>query len=256
MVIFDVDGVLEYRGRAYPKAGELINFLRAQNISIRIITNSTLKCRKDCADRLIALGINIHHNEVVTASYASAVFLKSKNVKSCYLMLKGKGVNEFVDFDLNSNTPEYVVVGDFRDDFNFKNLNKALRFLKNGAKLLTMIPELIDHTQGDLEVNVGSFGTLLQHASKQEMITVGKPNEFIFKIVLDNSTFQYDQVLMIGDKIDTDIIGANRIGIKSALIKQGEFSIDDLDKGITPTYQFDSLTELYLWIKSNSIKNF
>jgi ribonucleotide monophosphatase NagD (HAD superfamily) len=91
-ILFDIDGVLEFQGRAYPGAPELLDLLRRKGIMIRILTNSTLKSRKHCTDKLTQLGFYIRREEVITASYATAKYLKSRNPKSCWVMLNGKGI--------------------------------------------------------------------------------------------------------------------------------------------------------------------
>jgi ribonucleotide monophosphatase NagD (HAD superfamily) len=91
-ILFDIDGVLEFQGRAYPGAPELLDLLRRKGIMIRILTNSTLKSRKHCTDKLTQLGFHIRREEVITASYATAKYLKSRNPKSCWVMLNGKGI--------------------------------------------------------------------------------------------------------------------------------------------------------------------
>jgi ribonucleotide monophosphatase NagD (HAD superfamily) len=97
-VMFDIDGVLEFQGTVYPGAIELLGLLRQKEIIIRILTNSTLKSRQDCAARLNKMGFNVKVDEVITASYATAQYLKTLNPRSCWVMLKGKGLEEFKDF--------------------------------------------------------------------------------------------------------------------------------------------------------------
>jgi len=106
-VIFDVDGILEFQGKVYAGAIELVNSLREKGIIIRILTNSTLKSRKQCADQLKEKGFNIYETEVITASYATAQYLKSLQPQSCWIMLKGKGLEEFRAFNQDGQKPEY-----------------------------------------------------------------------------------------------------------------------------------------------------
>ncbi len=143
-IIFDVDGVLTFQGVTYPGAVETIEILREKEIILKFVTNSTLKSRKSCAERLRKAGFTIMDEEVITASYATAVYLKELNPRSCWVLLEREGRDEFKDFNHDTETPEYVVVGDYRDNLNFENMNKALRLLLKGAKLVGMSPELVD----------------------------------------------------------------------------------------------------------------
>ncbi len=243
-VIFDVDGVLEFQGQVYAEAVELINSLREKGIIIRILTNSTLKSRKQCANQLKEKGFHIHQTEVITASYATAQYLRSLQPQSCWIMLKGKGLEEFKDFNQDLEKPEYLVLGDMREEFNFHNMNKALQLLKKGAKLIVMITEMVDNSLGQLELTVGAYGKMLEEAAQVKATYIGKPNRYIFQITLETMHVDKSKVLMVGDKIATDILGAKNAGLKSALVKAGEFKETDLNSNIKPDYIFDSIKDV------------
>ena len=243
-VIFDIDGVLEFQGRAYPGAPELLDFLRHKGITIRILTNSTLKSRQHCTDKLTQQGFHIRPEEVITASYATAKYLKTLDPKSCWVMLNGKGVEEFEGLHFDPDSPEYIVVGDYREGFNFENMNKALKLLLSGSKLIVMIPEKVDHGLGRVELTVGAYGKMLEDAAGIEATWIGKPSKYIFDVTLDTLEFDRKSVLMVGDRVATDIIGAKTVGIKSALVKTGEFKEGDLSGNVQPDYVFDAVREI------------
>ena len=243
-ILFDIDGVLEFQGRAYPGAPELLDFLRRKGIKIRILTNSTLKSRKHCTAKLIQRGFHILQEEVITASYATAKYLKNLNPKSCWVMLNGKGIEEFEGLHIDPDNPEYIVVGDYREGFNFENMNKALKLLLAGSKLIVMIPEKVDHSLGKVELTVGAYGKMLADAAGIKAIWIGKPNKYIFEVTLDTLAVDRKNVLMVGDRVATDIIGARAAGIKSVLVKTGEFKEGDLDGAVQPEYIVDSVREI------------
>lgn len=141
-IIFDLDGVLEFQGKVYPGAIGIINSLREKEIIIRILTNSTLKSRKYCAKKLQGVGFNIYESEVITASFATAKYLKSLNPRSSWVMLKGEGLVEFKHFSHDTENPEYIVLGDLREDFNFQNMNKALKLLDFTPKEINFLLDL------------------------------------------------------------------------------------------------------------------
>ena len=244
-VIFDLHGVLEFGGKIYPGAAELLNSLRQKRVPFRILSNSTLESRKSCAAKLSGRGITVHEDEVVTASFATAQYLKTLHPTSCCIMLKREGLDEFQDFQQDSENPEYIVVGDFREDFNFQNLNKALRLLYKGAKLIVMIPEIIDNSGGELELTVGAYGKMLEEAANVKATYVGKPNRYVFEIALNTmGNIERNKILMVGDRISTDILGAKDAGLKTALVKTGEFRESDLEYPVMPDYIFDSVREV------------
>jgi len=245
-IIFDLDGVLEFQGKAYPGAVELLDSLRRRGVPIRILSNSTLKSRKSCTEKLNKNGFTVYQHEVITASFATARYLETLNPKSCWVMLKGEGLEEFHNFRHDPDNPEYVVLGDFREDFNFQNLNKALRFLFKGARLIVMITETTDKSMGELELTVGAYGKMLEDAAGIKATYIGKPNRYIFDITLDTmGNIERSKILMVGDRIKPDILGAKKAGLKTALVKTGEFRESDLESlAIAPDYIFDSVREV------------
>lgn len=243
-VIFNIDGVLEFQGKVYPGAIELLDFLRIRGITLRILSNSTLKSRRSCTAKLRAKGFNIYESEVVTASFATARYLKTLRPKSCWVMLKREGLEEFKDFRHDPENPEYIVTGDYREDFNFQNMNKALELLLKGAKLIVMITELVDNSMGGVELTVGAYGKMLEDATGIKATFIGKPNKYIFEEALKTMDIERSKILMVGDKIYTDVIGARNVGIQAALVKTGEFRDRDLDCDIEPDYILSSVKEI------------
>ena len=243
-IIFDIDGVLEFQGKIYDGAIETINSLRDKGIVLRFLTNSTLKSRKSCADKLKKRGFWIFEEEVITASYATALYLKILNPKSCWVMLEREGLNEFRDFTQDMENPEYIVVGDNRSNFDFNHLNKALRLLLKGAKLIAMSSGLVDASMGEIELDVGSWAQMLERASEVKGVYIGKPNPYVFELALKSMNLDKNEVVMVGDQISTDIKGAKNIGIRSILLKTGEFDERDLNSDIKPDFIFDSIRDI------------
>ena len=242
-VIFDVDGVLTFQGKTYPGAVEIIDLLKEKGIKIRFVTNSTLKSKKSCAERLREQGFAAKDEEVITASYATAVYLREVNPRSCWVLLEREGFNEFKEFQHDTENPEYVVVGDYREKFTFDTMNKALRLLLKGAKLIGMSPELIDASMGDYELNVGSWAEMLEKASGVEAVYIGKPGQYMFELALKSMGVDKKDVIMVGDKVSTDVVGAQNMGIKTILVKTGEFDEKDLVNG-SPDFVCGSIEDI------------
>ncbi len=243
-VLFDIDGVLEFQGKVYPGAVELLGVLRKKGINIRILTNSTLKSRKICAAKLNHLGFQVLEEEVITASWATARYLEELKPKSCWVLLKGKGLEEFRNVNLDKENPETIVLGDYREGFNFENINRVLKFLLEGTRFIVMIPEKVDHSLGGVELTVGAYGQMLEDAAGIKATYIGKPGTYMFDVALEGMNVDRAKVLMIGDRVGTDILGASRAGIKSVLVKTGEFKESDLTGAVQPDYIVESVAEI------------
>ncbi len=179
----------------------------------------------------------------MTASFATARYLETLNPRSYWVMLKRDGLEEFRDFRHDRDDPEYVVLGDFREDFNFQNLNKALQLISKGAKLMVMITETVDNSLGEMELTVGAYGKMLEDAAGVKATYIGKPNRYIFDITLATiGDIDRSKILMVGDRIGTDILGAKQAGMQAALVKTGEFQESDLESPVAvPDYVIDSI---------------
>ncbi len=243
--IFDIDGVLEFKGKVYDGAVETIDGLRKKGIVLRFLTNSTLKSRQSCAHRLRSAGFTIRDEEVVTASYATAQYLAQVNPRSCWVMLEREGADEFANFDEDLENPEYIVVGDNRSRFDFDHLNKALRLLLRGAKLVGMQAELTDASMGEVELNVGSWVEMLARAARVKATYIGKPNSYVFDLTVKTMGLDKKQVVMIGDRLVSDVKGAMGYGIRSVLVKTGEFKEKDLKcQAIVPDFVLNSVKDV------------
>ncbi len=243
-VIFDVDGILVWQKKVCPGAITTINALRHKKIPIRFLTNSSLRSRESCANELQSHNINAQKKEIITASYATANYLHSIKAKSYWIMLEDAGLNEFANFSQNEINPEYIVIGDNRTRFNFTTLNRILRLLLKGSKLIAMNSGLVDASFGEIELNTGSWIGMLERGAGVEAILIGKPASYCFNLAVKSLHLHPEQVLMVGDSITSDILGAHNAGLPAALIKQGSFKKSDLDNQIKPEYIYNSVDEI------------
>lgn len=228
-VIFDIDGTLEFQDRVIPGAMKVIEDLRQKGYTLKFLTNSTMHSRRSRAARLVKSGLVVSPKEIITASYATACYLRRLNPRSCWVMLEGEGLEEFPELSQNHLNPEYIVIGDNRSKFDFDHMNHALRLLLRGAKIIGMNPDLVDNNSGEPELNVGSWVKMLEVAAGVEAVYIGKPFPWIFELTLEGMGLNKEQVLMIGDRVQTDIRGAKDFGIRAALVKTGEYKPRDLD---------------------------
>lgn len=242
--IFDIDGVLEYQGKVYPGAVELLQTLRGRGVQIRFLTNSTLKSRASAAERLRRAGFQVETEEMFTASYCTAAYLREHDLRPCWVLLEREGLDEFAGIDQDEEHPAYIVMGDNRSRFNFDTLNKAFRLIQGGAQLIGMISELVDSSLGQLELNVGSWVRMLETASGRPAVYIGKPHPYAMSLTLASMGLPREQVIVVGDRVGSDVAGARAAGLRSALVRTGEFRPADLEGPLQPDWIFDSITDV------------
>ena len=149
-----------------------------------------------------------------------------------------KGDIAFVIFDVQA------FLGDFREEFKFENMNKALNLLLQGARLIVMIPEKVDHSLGAVELTVGAYGRMLEDAAGIKATYIGKPGTYMFDIAISSMGIDRSEVLMVGDRVSTDILGARQAGIPSVLVKTGEFKPEDLTGDVQPDFLVDAVGDI------------
>jgi HAD superfamily hydrolase (TIGR01458 family) len=243
-IIFDIDGVLEHQGKICSHAMDTVRTLREQGMILRFLTNSTLRSRASCARILREGGFTVFDNEVFTASYVAAAYLRFLRPRSCWIMLDQEGFSEFHGFMQDCEKPEYIVVGDNRSCFDFDHLNKVLRLLCNGSKLIGMQSELVDARAGEIELNVGSWVGMLERASGVHAIYLGKPCTFAIRLVLQSMMVRSHEVAMVGGAASMDVLGAYKIGIQSVLVKTDEINPGDPKDDVCPGLIVNSIQDI------------
>jgi len=243
-LLIDIDGVLLLGEKVIPGAPEVIKALRARQIPFRFMANTTIYCRYTLLERLHALGFPMAIDELYTATYVAARYLREQNAQRYLPLLLPDAQQEFDGIDVDEETPEYVVVGDLGASFTFARLNRAFRAVLNGARLIALHKKRHWRTSDGLFLDAGPFVMALEYATETNAVVVGKPSEAYFTMVLADLGLPPDRVAMIGDDIEIDVRGAQRAGIQGWLVKTGRFRKEDLGRGIWPDHVLESITVL------------
>lgn len=243
-LLIDIEGVLIRGTEVIPGAQEALQTLRAREIPYRFITNTTLYCRHTLVERLQAMGFPIGLEELFTATYAAARYLKEQNAQSYYPLLLPDAQQEFAGLDVNEEQPDFVVMGDMGASFTFPRLNRALQAILNGARFIAVHKKRTWRTEQGLYMDAGPFVVALEYAAELKAEVVGKPSKAYFRMVLDDLGIAPERVAMIGDDVESDVRGAQLIGMKGWLVKTGRFRKEDLARGIWPDKIFDSIAEI------------
>jgi HAD superfamily hydrolase (TIGR01458 family) len=243
-MMIDIDGVLTRGNEVIPGALEALQTLRARGIPYRFMTNSTIYCRFTLAERMQQMGIPLEIDQLFNATFAAAQYLKSQNAQTYYPLLMPDAQLEFSGIDVDEINPQFVVVGDLGAGFTFTRLNTAFRALLNGAQLVALHKRRFWRTEEGLFMDAGPFVGALEYAADTGAIVVGKPSSGYFNLVLQSMNMQPRQVAVIGDDIEADVRGAQRMGAQGWLVKTGKYRREDLGRGIWPDQIFESLADL------------
>jgi phospholysine phosphohistidine inorganic pyrophosphate phosphatase len=243
-LLIDIEGVLTRGNEVIPGALETIQTLRARGIPFRFMTNTTVYSRRTLWERLQAWGFALEEHELFTATYAAAQYLRSRNATSFYPLLLPDAQLEFHDLDVDEEAPEFVVVGDMGASFTYLRLNRAFRAVINGAELVALHKKRNWHAEEGLYLDAGPFVVALEYAADVKAVVIGKPSSAFFQMVLEDLNLPPDRVAVIGDDVESDVRGAQVMGMKGWLMKTGRFRKEDLGRGIWPDQLLGSITEL------------
>jgi HAD superfamily hydrolase (TIGR01458 family) len=243
-LLFDLDGVLLFGEEVIPGAAETIAALRARGIPYRLMTNSTIYCRYTLLERLAVRGFDLQLDELYTATYVAARYLRDQGAQSYFPLLLPDAQLEFSGIEVDEEQPQYVVLGDMGASFTFARLNKAFRALLNGAKLLALHKKRYWRTPDGPYLDAGPFVMALEYATDEQAIVVGKPSAAYFNLVLQDLGLPPSRVAMVGDDIEIDVRGAKLMGMQGWLVKTGRFRKEDLGRGIWPDRVLDSVADL------------
>ncbi len=240
-LLCDIGGVLYVGETPIEGAIEAIKVLKKE-YKMRFLTNTTQKTGAQVVTKLQAMGFEIDAGEVITALDVTRMLLEREQCGAMFLLTDD--ATAFFD-DLPKDPCRYVVVGDAQHNFSYENLNKAFRLLMQGSELLAAAKNrYFKDSDNELSMDAGGFVAALEYASNTEARILGKPSEDFYRLACAAMETAPEETAMVGDDIESDILGAQRAGIKAVLVKTGKFSPNDLQRGIDPDLTLNSIAEL------------
>ena len=243
--LIDMDGTLYFKGEPCPGAIETVNYLRQEKYQLRFLTNTTAKTPKMLHSQMQALGFDVHEDEIFNATYVCLQYLRSQSENRCHFMVDDAVKTFFREIPIDDDAPDFVVVGDYGEGFSFHALNHAFRLLMSGAELIALQKGLYWFSSEGMFLDCGAFVTLLEAAAGKTAAVMGKPSETFFKIALESLQRSPSEVIVVGDDITSDIVGAENIKMRSILVRTGKFKASQLEDPVAkPTWVLNSIAEL------------
>jgi HAD superfamily hydrolase (TIGR01458 family) len=244
-LLIDLDGVIYNDSDLIEGARDSIQWLRDNNIPFRFITNTTMKSRTSLQQKLVSFDIEVQEEEIFTTVYAAVLYIRKSGKNKCHLLLMDDAKKEFDEFNLDSANPDFVVVGDLGDDLSFENANIAFQKLLSGAELLALQKNRYWLSDKGYTLDAGAWVAMLEFAANKKGQIIGKPSPHFFALALNDLDLPPENVIMIGDDIESDIGGAHRMGINGVLVKTGKFLPADLKReDIRPWRTIESICDL------------
>jgi len=221
--LIDIDGVV-YRGSTMvPGAVEFIQQLQRTGTPFLFLTNNSERTPKDLVAEFGHYGLKVSWKNFYTAAHCTADFLvRQFPTSGAFVIGEGGLILALQDAGIafDSIKPDFVVVGEGRV-LSFELMEKAMRFLANGSRLVATTPDTWCPTDAGLRPGTGALAALLESATAKKAYYLGKPNPFMFVMARKRLGLRSGETIMIGDTMETDIRGAVELGIPAYLVLTG-----------------------------------
>jgi len=249
-LIIDMDGVLWRGNQPLPGLARFFQTLRELGIRFVLATNNATKSLDEYLAKLNQFGLHVTSEEILTSPQATASYL-SRHAPQAQVFAIGEAglIAELraVGLTVVNDRPEratHVVVGLDRG-LTYAKLAEACLLIRRGAAFIGTNPDLTFPSERGLVPGNGSVLAALQAATGVEPLIVGKPQPEMLLQAMARMNGTPSNTAMVGDRLDTDILGGQRAGLATILMLSGVTSPDDLaHSAIQPDYVFAGLNEL------------
>jgi NagD protein len=245
--LIDMDGVI-YRGsELIAGAQRFVNTLRRSDVPFLFLTNNSQRTRRDVATKLRRMGIQAEEQHVFTCAMATARFLAQQKPNGTAYVIGEGGLLQALHtngYSVVDHDPDYVVVGEGRS-LNFEMFETAVRMIQKGAKLVATNLDPNCPTQQGMRPGCGAIVALLETATGRKAFSVGKPSPVMMRAARKELGLSADETIMIGDTMETDILGGVQMGYRTILVLSGSTRKEDIDKyAYRPDTIVDSVADL------------
>lgn len=241
--VLDLDGVVYKGDTLISNVDVSIAKLRKRG-RVFFTTNNAALHREEYVKKLLGLGIPVEKDEVLTSGYVSAVYINTHYDSPRVFMIGEKGLRQELEeqeLEVCYRDCNLVLVGLDRG-FNYDKLALALRFIEKGAPFIATNEDNALVTESGLLPGAGAIVKALKTASGKEPIVIGKPSDIMADFILTKAGVKPEEIMLIGDRIDTDVIMGKNFGMKTTLVLTGYTRQADVEKSkIKPDYVLDRL---------------
>ncbi len=245
--LIDMDGVLVHGSQPIPGANEFIKRLRAAGAPFLVLTNNPIYTPRDLSARLERIGLEVPPEAIYTSAMATARFLQSQHPNGTAYVIGEAGLTTALHdtgYTMTDHDPDYVVVGE-TTALSYERLTRAVRFVAAGARFVATNPDVSGPGDGGVVPACGAIAALIATASGVKPYFVGKPNPLMMRTALRTLGAHSEESVMVGDRMDTDIIGGTESGMETILVLTGVTRREDVERfPYRPTRVLGSVAEI------------
>jgi NagD protein len=230
--ICDMDGVIYHGNRLLPGARELVDWFYQHEKRFLFLTNASERSPKELQQKLKRLGIDVSEEHFYTSALATAGFLASQAPGGSAFVIGEAGlINALYNAGISMNdvNPDYVVVGE-SPGYSYATVEKAINLVHAGARLIGTNPDLTGPGEHGIVPGTGSLIAPIELATRSKAYFVGKPNPLMMRQALKRLACRREESVIVGDRMDTDIIAGVESEIDTILVLSGVTTTQEMDR--------------------------
>ncbi len=221
--ICDMDGVIYHGDRVLPGAKEFVSWLQKEKKLYLFLTNNSGLTQKELRQKLLRMGLDVSEEHFYTSALATAEFLKLQ-APGCSVYAVGEAglLNALYDAGIMMNdvNPEYVVMGEGRS-YSLETLTRAVNLVMKGAKLIGANSDVSGPIENGISPACKALVAPIEMATGKQAYFCGKPNPLMMRTGLRLLGCHSEEAVIVGDRMDTDIIAGTESGIATVLVLSG-----------------------------------
>ena len=221
--ICDMDGVIYHGNRLLPGAKEFVDWLQREEKEYLFLTNNSGMTQKELQQKLLRMGLDVPEEHFYTSALATAEFLKAQ-APGCSVYALGEAglLNALYDAGLTMNdvNPDYVVIGEGKS-YSLDTLTKAVNLVRKGAKLIGANSDVSGPIENGIAPACRALIAPIEMATGKHAYFCGKPNPLMMRSGLRLLGCHSEEAVIIGDRMDTDIVAGTESGVATVLVLSG-----------------------------------
>lgn len=230
--ICDMDGVIYHGNRIIPHVREFVSWLQENDKKFLFLTNSSERSPRELAQKLGRMGLEVDESHFYTSALATASFLESQCKGGSVYVIGEPGLTYALyeaGFSMNDVNPDYVVFGETRS-LNYEKIEKAVRLVMNGAKLIGTNSDLTAPSENGIIPACRALISPIEMTTGKDAYFVGKPNPLMMRHALKQLGCHRIDAAIIGDRMDTDIVAGIESEVDTVLVLSGVSTIETVNK--------------------------
>lgn len=221
--ICDMDGVIYHGNKILPGVTEFVSWLQKENKNYLFLTNNSGLTQKELHQKLLRMGLDVPEEHFYTSALATAEFLKQQ-APGCSVYAVGEAglTNALYDAGivLNDVDPDYVVIGEGKN-YSLDTLTKAVNLVMKGAKLIGANSDVSGPIENGIAPACRALVAPIEMATGKQAYFCGKPNPLMMRTGLRLLGCHSEESVVVGDRMDTDIVAGTESGISTVLVLSG-----------------------------------